>query len=336
MSGNPLISIIMPLYNQQNYIASSVDSVLKQSMDDFELIIVNDCSTDMSLSIAESFDDKRIKIVNHKENKSLHMARYSGVEKAKGEYIIFLDSDDTLTENALEKAAEIIRNNTEFDVCEFKHKRVPENKISELPEVSSGVNRFEYFFSVKYPVQTMWDKIYKTKLLKTAFAQMEKQYINNVEDIYESICIALFTENYVQSEEVLINYTVGTGMSTTTQTFLRNKQFCSNYQNMIGALERFMVHNKVEDHEVKLCKIKKYILEVIFGFANYYTVEEDRAASLLLVFNTFETELILPYFNTIYENNVKYLNGKWSCKNMGKSVLKSIKSGVKSCLKKQS
>ena len=95
------ISVIIPLYNKENYIGESVNSVLNQSYKDFELIIVNDGSTDNSLSVVKEFDDSRIRIIN-KPNGGESTARNAGIENAKFEFVSFLDADDLWYENYLE------------------------------------------------------------------------------------------------------------------------------------------------------------------------------------------------------------------------------------------
>ncbi len=89
----PRISVIMPVYNVETYIAQAIQSVLAQSFANFELLIIDDGGTDNSIAIAATFDDPRIRII-HQANRGLAGARNSGIIAARGEYIAFLDSDD--------------------------------------------------------------------------------------------------------------------------------------------------------------------------------------------------------------------------------------------------
>lgn len=91
----PLISVIMPAYNAQNYIASSLDSILNQPCKDFEIIVVNDGSKDKTAEILNQYSakHKQIKVLNQK-NQGVSVARNTGIEAATGKYIAFLDSDD--------------------------------------------------------------------------------------------------------------------------------------------------------------------------------------------------------------------------------------------------
>lgn len=90
----PKISVIMPVYNVQDFVGQAIGSVLNQNFEDFELIIVNDCSPDKSIDICRSYHDPRIRIVEHEINQGLAAARNTGIRHARGELLAFLDSDD--------------------------------------------------------------------------------------------------------------------------------------------------------------------------------------------------------------------------------------------------
>ena len=97
------ISVILPVYNCQEYIEKSITSVLNQTFSDFELIIVNDGSTDNTSEIISQFTDSRVKIINQ-SNQGPGAARNNALKIAEGDYIMYLDSDDWFCPNALEVA----------------------------------------------------------------------------------------------------------------------------------------------------------------------------------------------------------------------------------------
>ncbi len=88
-----LVSVIVPVYNVENYIAQTINSVLNQTYSNFELLIIDDESPDRSIEICQQFDDSRMKIVSQK-NRGLAGARNTGIRHAQGDYLAFLDSDD--------------------------------------------------------------------------------------------------------------------------------------------------------------------------------------------------------------------------------------------------
>ena len=93
-SSIPKVTVVMPVYNVQAFVKDAIKSVLAQSFENFELLIINDCATDKSRQICEQFSDHRISIIDHKYNKGLAAARNTGIRHALGRYIAFIDSDD--------------------------------------------------------------------------------------------------------------------------------------------------------------------------------------------------------------------------------------------------
>ena len=97
---NPTVSVIVPVYNVERYVVQTLQSILAQTYTDFELIVVDDGSTDNSLDICRTFNDKRVRIVQQ-ANRGLAGARNTGIRQAQGEYLAFLDSDDLWQPNKL-------------------------------------------------------------------------------------------------------------------------------------------------------------------------------------------------------------------------------------------
>ena len=118
-----MISIITPNYNCVKFIAETIESVLAQTYQNWEMIIVDDCSTDGSYEIALKYaeKDKRIKIFRMDHNSGAAYCRNKGIELSKGEYIAFLDSDDLWMPEKLEKQVEfMIANNCDFSFTEYQ------------------------------------------------------------------------------------------------------------------------------------------------------------------------------------------------------------------------
>ncbi len=112
---NPAISVLMPVYNAENYINKSIESILKQSYTKFELLIINDGSTDKTLDIILNYTDERIRLINNPHNfiNSLN----TGIKEAKGKYIARMDADDYMLPNRLQKQYEFMEENSGIDVC---------------------------------------------------------------------------------------------------------------------------------------------------------------------------------------------------------------------------
>ena len=102
---SPFFSIIIPVYNTSNTVNRTVLSVINQSFSNIEVIIVDDCSTDDSLEILRTYEirDKRVKVIHHEKNEGSLVSRITGMKQAVGKYVLFLDSDDWLEKDCLEK-----------------------------------------------------------------------------------------------------------------------------------------------------------------------------------------------------------------------------------------
>jgi len=97
-----MVSVVMSVYNEEKYIAEAIESILNQTYEDFEFIIINDGSTDNTATIIQSFSDPRIRFINHKENKNQAVRANEGITIAKGKYIARMDGDDIALENRFE------------------------------------------------------------------------------------------------------------------------------------------------------------------------------------------------------------------------------------------
>jgi len=110
---NPKVTVLMSVYNGQEYLRESIDSILKQTFKDFEFLIINDGSTDKTAEILESYQDPRIKIINNERNIGLTKSLNKGLKLAKGEYIARMDADDISMRNRLEVQYDYLTNNLE-------------------------------------------------------------------------------------------------------------------------------------------------------------------------------------------------------------------------------
>ncbi len=109
MITSPLVSIIMPAYNAENYISEAIESVLTQEHANFELLVINDGSTDSTMKIIQSFDDPRI-IKFEQKNKGVSAARNIGLDNMLGKYFCFLDADDLMAEKSISSRVKKFKN----------------------------------------------------------------------------------------------------------------------------------------------------------------------------------------------------------------------------------
>lgn len=135
------VSIIVPVYNVQNYLEKCLDSILEQTYNDLEIILVDDGSTDKSGFICDSYEkkDKRVKVI-HKKNGGLSAARNAGLEIASGDYLLFIDSDDWIENDYVNYLLHlIIQYKTDISICEIinitENGRIINNPLNDNCEV---------------------------------------------------------------------------------------------------------------------------------------------------------------------------------------------------------
>lgn len=170
-----LVSIITPNYNCGRFIAQTIESVLMQTYKNWEMIIVDDCSTDDSIQIAMFYaqKDKRIKILCNETNSGAAISRNRAIEIANGEFIAFLDSDDLWMPNKLEKQLSFMRkNNCDFSFTEYEHIDESNNSLHQIANVTKHLSYKKMMLhcwpgclTVMYS-QSVTDKVYAEDIKK--------------------------------------------------------------------------------------------------------------------------------------------------------------------------
>ena len=138
-----LVSIITPAYNAAVYIAETIESVLAQTYTNWEMLIVNDCSKDNTAEIVESYaaKDKRIKLINLKQNSGAAAARNTAIQNAKGRYIAFLDSDDLWKKEKLQKQIEFMqKTGYAFTFTSYEHFKEAKENIQSKIQIPKSLN----------------------------------------------------------------------------------------------------------------------------------------------------------------------------------------------------
>lgn len=122
-------TVIIPLYNKESYVENTINSILNQTFTDYEVLIVNDCSTDKSIEKVKPFLTDKIKLIEHSENKGLSAARNTGIKNANANYITFLDADDLWKPTFLETIFRLINEFPEARIFGTNYEEVYSNKI---------------------------------------------------------------------------------------------------------------------------------------------------------------------------------------------------------------
>ena len=161
---NPKVSVIIPVYKVEKYIRRCIDSVLAQTLADFECIIVNDCSPDSSPQICDEYarKDARIKVIHKPQNEGLPQARKTGFENSTGEYIQFVDSDDWMEPVMLEKLyCEAIASGADMVACDY-YRDDTQSYYYEVQTIDTE-NNFNNLGFVQWAA--VWNKLCHRKII---------------------------------------------------------------------------------------------------------------------------------------------------------------------------
>ena len=161
------LSIIIPIYNVENTLRRCLDSVISQNIDDCEIILVDDGSTDRSIILADEYAYKHPSItIYHKENGGPSDTRNYGLERMNGDYVTFVDSDDELSPNTLEPLLNIMHNHPEYDILEYSVLQNP----GEHDETFIDLGNHNYPYALDWLMTNgtrhcwIWNKIFKSNL----------------------------------------------------------------------------------------------------------------------------------------------------------------------------
>ena len=170
---NPLVSIIIPIYKVEKYISRCLDSILRQTFQDFEIILVNDASPDNSRKIAEKYaeNDKRMIIIDNEENSGASWSRMVGYSNARGTYLTFCDPDDFLPNDALQSLYTAMIEDSRADICIGNYQRIFPNGNTNAVfknQLNYGQDKWSVAKStlLSETPHYLWNKIYKSELFK--------------------------------------------------------------------------------------------------------------------------------------------------------------------------
>lgn len=274
-------SIIIPVYNAERFIHECVESIFEQSYDNYEIIFINDGSTDDSLSLCKKIAEKHKQVILiDQKNQGPFQARIQGIKASKGDYIIFMDSDDLLEFDALSIIAEVLKNN-DSDILLMNHKTVDENnneikykghlKGNELVQLEK--NKAIEILLTTNKLNNLWGKVFKSYLVKKSiYSYFENLNLIQAEDHLQMVSIILNSNSILYVNKTIYRYRINRD-GTTSNFRLKNlldilevrsqvhdilNRFNSKYldffykslpQKMIRLYLRYIQNNKVSNSD---------------------------------------------------------------------------------------
>ncbi|WP_372714941.1 glycosyltransferase family 2 protein [Ilyobacter sp.] len=313
MQNEKLISVIIPFYNIGEFVKKTINSLDSQTYRNFEVIFVNDASTDNSLQIIEeslkkvTFDHK---IINREKNGGPSPSRNIGLKEARGEYIYFLDSDDFLYKNAFEESINLFERE-DPDIVFFKFKKVDENgkTVQNYNDIFKDVKKIEKnrdilikYINLEIFLYTC-SVIYKKKVLNNIFYNENNETHYYVED--QDFCIrALLNSNkigYINSE--LVQYFKRKGS-------IMNGKFNIRRLNKIRLFDTLYNEYKTKDQELSNVFLKRRSKEILWVIRSYIKNETDQNSNQMKKYikeNILTTE-ITSYLEWKYSKKLNIKN----------------------------
>lgn len=284
---NKLITVLIPVYNVEAYVEKAITSICNQTYRNLQIIIIDDCSTDNTVSVVEKLAkiDNRILLLKNNINSKIVKTLNFGLKYAKGDYIARMDGDDTCTPERLEKQLKFLLENPEYSLVSSHVNTIDENDVLigklEMPTDQSSISK-----NLKYssPVLHIW--LAKSEVYKKLEGYRE---IPGAED-YDFL-LRMYTENFKFTNLNSFEYSVRIRDGNTTSTIGFNQRLMSNYvvqlfneRNSFG-VDSYSNEN-VEQYLNKYSKLKKSFdkSNIYLKKAFEYKVKGERLRMLSFIF----------------------------------------------------
>lgn len=293
------VSIIVPVYNVEKYLTRCLESLVNQTEKDIEIIIVNDGSPDNSQEIIDQYTKKYSFIKSYiKENGGLSDARNYGLERAKGQYIMFIDSDDYIEKQMVEKMLQCAqKNKSDIVVCnimdEYEKTGTAKEYFNYIPKETTNIFENKQILFNRFAA---WNKLYNKNLFKSKDMRFEKG------KIYEDLRLIL--KLYIKSEKIsyvkdsLYHYIIRPGSIMTSSAMEKNLDIILAFEDIIDYYKTNNIYDSFKD------EIEFLAIEHIYISANVRVINAKA--------NSKDKKKIINKFIQYMNNNFKnYKNNKY-------------------------
>ena len=280
-----LISIIVPVYNAEKYLPICLESIVNQTYKNIQIILVNDGSTDKSAKICDAYTKKdlRISVIN-KKHQGLIAARKTGVEKATGEYCIFVDSDDWVSKNLLECIIPLSQNGF-VDIVNYNLTSVHGTKYT----------KWHY---------TVPDGLYEGQKLKSVYKKMMFDFEKNGPGIIQSLCTKLIKKDLLQESIQFLDdrITMGEDAATVCKAMLNAKRISITNESyyFYRTHENSICNSKDVDIFLKIYYFRQYMNNIFSKYCLEYCLSRQLQAYIMFFIekgleDIFSIKLSAPY-----------------------------------------
>lgn len=309
------VSVIVPVYNNERYVAECIESILNQTHENLELILINDGSTDTSLNICEKYKilDERIKLISI-QNSGVSTARNLGLKVMTGDYVTFVDSDDWIESNTLETAlTNSIENNSDITIWSyFKNYKSKEVKLSLVPgenrDFVSDIDKEILYLKSIYsqyekqtksedvPIGTVMCKLYKTSFIRKYNLDFNPNLIRS-EDIIFALNAFRLAEKITYFDSNLYHYRINNSSMSFGYKYIQDT--ITPFNLLIEELKKFQV--KMNNDLTVIDMINCRIIQIITWHVRYNYFNKENTNRLLRS----RKDLIKLINNTDYKDALK-------------------------------
>ncbi len=282
------ISIIIPVFNDGEYLAECLESVLNQTMKEIEIICIDDASTDNSADIIKRYaqGDCRIRPIFYEANKSASQGRKDGTLLSRGEYILFVDGDDLLAPQACEELYQEMQKDP-VDILHFgtnilNWSGMEEARIAAMNRLLvpyekrlEGQQVFESCFCENKYGFNLWNKLYEGTVCRKAMSHIEDGVFPKAQDKYAFFVISYFAQSYRGISKEYYTYRFGSGITGHITLNLKMFQRYCTMGKVADAMENFIRREGATQYAETLALSRKQLLEDVL--ANWMRVKEQRA-----------------------------------------------------------
>lgn len=311
------VSIIIPVYNAEIYIGKCIESLEKQTYNNIEIVIVNDKSNDSSLEICKKkqLNDNRIKIYENPKNMGVSETRNLGIRKATGDYLMFVDADDYLNENAIEVLVKCIKEK-KCEIVRFEYNTIINNELTEIDNDMYKSDRYlnkndiiEGFIN-KLGFNTLWISIINMNFLKESKIFFNSDYIC-AEDMLFNMELFPKAKGIFYLHKRLYNYNVNDNSVTNTKD--KNK-ICKKISDAINIYDMYYEFLKQYNKDDKANREKiaiKSLKMISYELENIVYVKCKKREKINIIKETMMNSLIKKHICNIQKEqlsrDIKYI-----------------------------
>lgn len=288
------ISFIIPVYNCEGYLNECLDSIINQNYQYIEIIIINDASTDNSLNICNKYaqKDNRVKLITNKRNLGVSATRNIGIEKSTGDVIIFIDSDDYIEKDYIQKIITLIG---KYDLlcygynCLYKNTKIP----ILLNKKINNKDVFENKVMIGNEIAGyLWNKVFKSDIVKSNNIKFNEN-IHYCEDLLFVSQYLKYSNSVYYFNDCLYNYRMR--KNSASYNFF-NKKNSSILYSYLFLIEKYKNNELIENH-------LKYMYLIYYYCFKKYGLESDMINKNILK----EENKIILYNNLNFKSKLKFL-----------------------------